>query len=59
MSNYFDNIAEIKKQFDNIKSTIICIEVGNYNNDNVAQDFKNYDIKNAKLLKVVDRKYEA
>ncbi len=59
ISDFCDNMAEIKKQFDNIKSTIICIEVGNYNNDNVAQDFENYDIKNAKLLKVVDRKYAA
>lgn len=59
ISDFCDNIAEIKKQFDNIKSTIICIEVGNDNNDNVAEDFKNYDIKNAKLLKVVDRKYAA
>jgi hypothetical protein len=52
-------MAKIKEQFDNIKSTIICIEVGNYNNDNVAEDFENYGIKNAKLLKVVDRKYAA
>lgn len=59
ISDFCDNIAEIKKQFDNIKSTIICIEVGNYNNDNVAEDFENYGIKNAKLLKVVDRKYAA
>lgn len=59
ISDFCDNMAEIKKQFDNIKSTIICIEVGNYNNDDVAEDFENYDIKNAKLLKVVDRKYAA
>lgn len=59
ISDFCDNMAEIKKQFDNIKSTIICIEVGNYNNDNVAEDFENYGIKNAKLLKVVDRKYAA
>ena len=50
ISDFCDNMAEIKKQFDNIKSTIICIEVGNYNNDNVAEDFENYGIKNAKLL---------
>ena len=59
ISDFDDNMAEIKKQFDNIKSTIICIEVGNYANDNVAEDFENYGIKNAKLLKVVDRKYAA
>lgn len=59
ISDFCDNMAEIKKQFDNIKSTIICIEVGNYNNDDVAKDFENYGIKNAKLLKVVDRKYAA
>lgn len=59
ISDFCDNIAEIKSQFDNIKSTIICIEVGNYNNDNIAEDFENYGIKNAKLLKVVDRKYAA
>lgn len=59
ISDFQDNIAEIKKQFDNIKSTIICIEVGNYNNDNVAEDFEIYGIKNAKLLKIVDRKYAA
>ena len=59
ISDFCDNMAEIKKQFDNIKSTIICIEVGNYNNDDVAEDFENYGIKNAKLLKVVDRKYAA
>lgn len=59
ISDFCDNIAEIKSQFDNIKSTIICIEVGNYNNDDVAEKFENYGIKNAKLLKVVDRKYAA
>lgn len=59
ISDFCDDIASIKSQFDNIKSTIICIEVGNYNNDNVAKDFENYGIKNAKLLKVVDRKYAA
>lgn len=59
ISDFCDNMAEIKKQFDSIKSTIICIEVGNYNNDDVAEDFENYGIKNAKLLKVVDRKYAA
>lgn len=59
ISDFEDNIAEIKRQFDNIKSTIICIEVGNYNNDYVAKEFENYGIKNAKLLKVVDRKYAA
>lgn len=59
ISDFCDNIAEIKKQFDNIKSTILCIEVGNSNNSDVAEDFENYGIKNAKLLKVVDRKYAA
>lgn len=59
ISDFRDDIASIKSQFDNIKSTIICIEVGNCNNDNIAQDFENYGIKNVKLLKVVDRKYAA
>ena len=40
ISDFYDNMAEIKNQFDNIKSTIICIEVGSHNNDNVAKDFK-------------------
>ncbi len=59
ISDFEDNLNDIKKRFDNIKSTIICIEVGGYNGHSISDDFELYDIKNAKLLKVVDRKYAA
>ena len=59
ISDFCDNMAEIKKQFDNIKSTIICIEVGNSNNDDVAQKLKENEINNVKHIKIVNRQYAA
>lgn len=59
ISDFYDNIAEIKKQFDNIKSTILCIEVGNSNNSDVADEFKEYEINNVKHIKIVNRQYAA
>lgn len=59
ISDFCDNIAEIKKQFDNIKSTILCIEVGNSNNDDIAQEFKENEINNVKHIKIVNRQYAA
>lgn len=59
ISDFCDNIAEIKKQFDNIKSTILCIEVGNSNNSDVADEFKEYEINNVKHIKIVNRQYAA
>ena len=59
ISDFCDNIAEIKKQFDNIKSTILCIEVGNSNNSDVADAFKEYEITNVKFIKIVNRQYAA
>ena len=59
ISDFCDNIAEIKKQFDNIKSTILCIEVGNSNNSDVADEFKEYEITNVKFIKIVNRQYAA
>ena len=59
ISDFCDNIAEIKKQFDNIKSIILCIEVGNSNNDDVAQEFKENEINNVKHIKIVNRQYAA
>lgn len=59
ISDFCDDIPAIKKSFDNIKSTILCVEVGNYNNSNIADEFERYEITKAKLLKIVDRKYAA
>lgn len=59
ISDFYDNIAEIKKQFDNIKSTILCIEVGNSNNSDVVDEFKEYEINNVKHIKIVNRQYAA
>lgn len=61
ISDFQDDINGIKKSFDNINSTIICIEVGNNNEDCIADIFKEYGINNAKLklMKIVDRQYAA
>lgn len=61
ISDFQDDINSIKKSFDNINSTIICIEVGNNNEDCIADIFKEYEINNAKLklMKIVDRQYAA
>lgn len=59
ISDFRDDINAIKRQFDNIKSTIICIEVGNYTCDDAAKEFKECGITNVKSLKVVDRRYAA
>lgn len=59
ISDFCDNISAIKKSFDNIKSTILCIEVGNSNNDDVAQEFKENEINNVKHIKIVNRQYAA
>lgn len=59
ISDFDDNIASIKKSFDNIKSTILCVEVGNGYNSYVIDDFKTYEINNVKLIKIVNRHYAA
>ncbi len=59
ISDFCDDLREIKKSFDNIKSTILCIEVGNSNTTHISDEFKNYNINNVKLLKIVDRKFAA
>lgn len=61
ISDFQDDINSIKKSFDNINSTIICIEVGNNNENCIADEFKEYGINNAKLklMKIVDRQYAA
>lgn len=61
ISDFQDDLNSIKKSFDNINSTIICIEVGNNNEDCIADIFKEYGISNAKLklMKIVDRQYAA
>ena len=59
ISDFYDSIALIKKSFDNIKSTILCIEVGNGNNSYVAEKFKEHEITKAKLIKIVSRHYVA
>lgn len=61
ISDFQDDLNSIKKSFDNINSTIICIEVGNNNEDCIADIFKEYEINNAKLklMKIVDRQYAA
>ena len=59
ISDFCDNISAIKKSFDNIKSTILCIEVGNSNNSDVADEFKEYEINNVKHIKIVNRQYAA
>jgi hypothetical protein len=59
ISDFCDSIEDIKKSFEKIKSTIICIEVGNTNNECIADDFKEHNINNVKLLKVVNREYAA
>lgn len=61
ISDFQDDLNSIKKSFDNINSTIICIEVGNNNENCIADEFKEYGINNAKLklMKIVDRQYAA
>ena len=59
ISDFDDDIASIKKSFDNIKSTILCVEVGNGDNSYVIDNFKFYEINNVKLIKVVNRYYAA
>ena len=59
ISDFDDDIKSIKKSFDNIKSTILCVEVGNNYNSYVVDDFKNYEINNVKLIKIVNRRYAA
>ena len=57
ISDFDDDINSIKKSFDNIKSTILCVEVGNGYNSYVVDNFKNYEINNVKLIKIVNRRY--
>ena len=59
ISDFDDCISSIKKSFDNIKSTILCIEVGNSKNSDVADEFKEYEITNVKFIKIVNRQYAA
>lgn len=61
ISDFQDDINSIKKSFDNINSTIICIEVGNSNDCCIADEFKEFGINSAKLklMKIVDRQYAA
>lgn len=59
ISDFCDDLNSIKKSFDNIKSTILCIEVGNSNDSDVADEFKEYEINNVKLIKIVNRQYAA
>lgn len=59
ISDFEDCISTIKKSFDNIKSTILCIEVGNSNNSYIAEEFKSCGITKAKLIKIINRYYAA
>lgn len=59
ISDFEDCISTIKKSFDNIKSTILCIEVGNRNSSYIAEEFKSCGITKAKLIKIVNRYYAA
>lgn len=59
ISDFEDCINAIKKSFDNIKSTILCIEVGNSNSSYIAEEFKSCGITKAKLIKIVNRYYAA
>lgn len=59
ISDFEDCISSIKKSFDNIKSTILCIEVGNRNSSYIAEEFKSCGITKAKLIKIVNRYYAA
>ena len=59
ISDFEDCISTIKKSFDNIKSTILCIEVGNENSSYIAEEFKSCGITKAKLIKIVNRHYVA
>lgn len=59
ISDFEDCISTIKKSFDNIKSTILCIEVGNRNSSYIAEEFKSCGITKAKLIKIVNRHYAA
>ena len=59
ISDFEDSINLIKKSFDNIKSTILCIEVGNSNNSYIAEEFKSCGITKAKLIKIINRHYAA
>ena len=59
ISDFEDCINAIKKSFDNIKSTILCIEVGNRNSSYIAEEFKSCGITKAKLIKIVNRYYAA
>lgn len=59
ISDFEDCISTIKKSFDNIKSTILCIEVGNGNSSYIAEEFKSCGITKAKLIKIVNRYYAA
>ena len=59
ISDFDDCINAIKKSFDNIKSTILCIEVENRNSSYIAEEFKSYGITKAKLIKIVNRRYAA
>lgn len=59
ISDFEDCISAIKKSFDTIKSTILCIEVGNRNSSYIAEEFKSCGITKAKLIKIVNRQYAA
>lgn len=59
ISDFGDCINAIKKSFDNIKSTILCIEVGNRNSSYIAEEFKSCGITKAKLIKIINRYYAA
>lgn len=59
ISDFEDTFSSIKQSFDNIKSTILCIEVGRGNNSYVAEEFKAHGITKAKLIKIVNRHYAA
>lgn len=59
ISDFEDCISAIKKSFDNIKSTILCIEVGNRNSSYIAEEFKSCGITKAKLIKIINRHYAA
>lgn len=59
ISDFEDCISAIKKSFDNIKSTILCIEVGNRNSSDIAEEFKSCGITKAKLIKIINRHYAA
>lgn len=59
ISDFEDCISAIKKSFDNIKSTILCIEVGDRNSSYIAEEFKSCGITKAKLIKIINRHYAA